>query len=219
MKVTWHESSAPHVFAPNKNKALRKDADEFKVEARRFLAHHEQLDTLHEIDNDLSELLQEGMVMKIIEDMSVIPGDIVFFCHGFKNRIQFGFRGVSGARRLASHIAKKHGKNRMLRCVFYCCSVAQDEDNWFNWFCDELERHNVHYWAVGHSTSGHTSKNPYVKYRGSTGAYSGSAYLVRPKCPRWGDWIDSLKTEHRFEYPWEQIDDTTDRIGTVGLPS
>lgn len=201
------------VFAPKNNKPFRKDAAEFRSEASKFFEAYPGTGSVTVIDNGMSELLQEGQVIDALKHLEGTSFDVAFFCHGFKNRIQFGFRGPNGARRLAARISKGRTGPGVLRCMFYCCSVAADEDNWFNWFCDELERLGCLYWAVGHSTSGHTTKNPYVKYRGSTRSYSGAAYLVRPGCPKWPDWVTSLKTEHRFFYPYETISDTTEQLG------
>lgn len=190
-------------IVPKYNKVGRKDGDEFFRQSQSFMDYwgrHGRKVCIEVIDNHQPESLQEQLVVSALDTHA--PKHVFFFCHGYRARIQFGFRKPAGARRLAhaldEHTAPLDGETQ--RFVFYSCSVDAGEDNWFNWFCDGLESNNMLYWALGHETAGHTTKNPYVQYRGTTRSFTGSAFLVRPKCPVWSTWVNRMRVDEAFRW-------------------
>ena len=205
------------VFAPKQNSRFKKDADEFRRQAENFINFHgknsKEEATLSVIDNSVNEVLQQSMVLDVMKRFAHQASSIVFFCHGFKNHIQFGFRGPGGAKLLAkaSHDATRDFDG-IARHIFYACSLGKDEDNWGNWYCDELERNKAAYWSVFHETAGHTSKNPYCEYRGATRSYSGAARVIRNGSPVWNLWVKAMQTDFCFEFPYLTPQQITTRL-------
>lgn len=217
------------VFAPEFNTKGRKDATgAFIPEAKRFCDFWElSRNNIHLINNKQNKARMREDVLDIIDDHTGILTDVVFFCHGFKSGWQLGFRKkhVSEFVDACSTKFLYDGtmENPAPMVTFYSCDVARDLDKdrqndmkqlgGDGGLCDEVRdelcRQGYTFCrVVGHSTAGHTDKNPYCKMfdgKGSPiGGIGGEAPVYRGH-PLWKQWIAALKTDFRFEFPWLTI--------------
>ncbi len=138
---------------------------------------------------------------------------VAFFCHGWAgghSGIQAGFR-VQNAPILARAIAVAAKEN--VRVCTYCCELAsdadfdEDDDNVSGpagdgGFCDiirdELAKAGlVHARAIGHTTTAHTTANPFVRVfdaDGTRNPHSGGVWMIPPHDRSWRRWKSALKS-------------------------
>lgn len=206
-------------FAPQHNTKGRRDADEFKRQAKYFLQHHQQDPSmLHVINNKMTKAKMRQEVLDIIAENEGIIG-VFFFCHGYRTGIQFGF-DVKTVDALAVAIREATVCRDVAVC-FYSCDVARDADRnrqddladvmgGDGGFCDEMRdalcRAGAIYCHVdGHTTTGHTTRNPFVRrFRGdgsTTGGVGGFYIVPRTNKKLWPKWRKALRTTFRFDYP------------------
>ena len=206
-------------FAPRHNSPNKKDATgAFIPEAKKFLAFHRQpASNLVLINNDQPRKRMEQHVLDELRDPkeAQIHG-VAFFCHGLKNRIQFGF---SDAAHLAANIAIHAEPD--VRVTFYACDAGRDDDRdrrddltefgGDNGFADKVRdalcaAGKVHCVIDAHTTAGHTTTNPDVRRfegMGSPVGGVGGYYLVARGSKTWKTWRTQLRTtDLRFEFPY-----------------
>ena len=212
-------------FAPKFNTKGRKDATgAFIPEAKRFLEHHGQDPSmLHLIDNTQSKAQMRQWVLLSLGDFKNHHLDgVFFFCHGWRRGIQFGFT-TKGLKRLATAIFDAADQNP--RLCFYSCDVGRDADRkrtddlkafgGDGGFADEMRdalcRAGARWCRVdGHTTPGHTTRNPHVRRfdgNGSTIGAQGGYYIIpRTKKALFKKWREALRGELRFDYPIMSVD-------------
>jgi len=219
-------------IAPMHNTPGRHDATgAFIPEAKRFLKYHAQPNScLHLIDNHLSKARMYPAVRRVIDDPPSAFSGIAFFCHGYRTGIQFGIT-TKNMTPLTDVIAGYSEEDVAVTC--YCCDVARDSDRHRQddletmggdgGFCDELRDHLCVSGAVmcvvdGHTTAGHTTRNPDVRRflgAGSDEGGVGGHYIVaRAKRQLFKKWRQALRTNFRFQYPY--LSDS-DIMGYLGL--
>lgn len=205
-------------FAPAHNTPGKKDATgAFIPEARKFLRFHGQdADELVLVDNTKSRAWVETFVVGALE----APGlrelrGVAFFCHGLRNRIQFGFANTG---RLASAIAKYADPSVVV--TFYACDAGRDDDRerdddlaefgGDNGFADKVRdalcvAGRTYCVVDAHTTAAHTTMNPHVRRFEGLGLPAGGAggyYIVPRGSTSWSKWRAALRTDLRFEFPY-----------------
>ena len=185
--------------------APRINHDEFGKEARAFAKCH-KVDKADVIPVSTFQplMLRRWKVLRELKKREGQEYDaVVFFCHGWKNKIQLGFKRVSIpalARRLNSAAEKR------LIVVLYACSCAKT-GGIAELLRDELKEGSR---VIGHSTSGHTTRNPYAVWY--------TKHLVDYILfVDWNKWKKHLKEDDdfRFRFPFmtgEQIEKELDSI-------
>lgn len=207
--------------APMHNTKGRRDATgAFIPEAKRFLRYHSQHeDMLVLIDNSRSKATMRAQVEKAVEYCG--HGELVgvhFFCHGWRKGIQFGYT-LTNTEKLCRAIRAASSSSPVV--TFYSCDVGRDADRdrqddlrtmggdggFADEFRDELCRHGADCCRVdGHTTTGHTTRNPHVRRflgDGSPCGGSGGFYIVpRQKKELFKLWRSALRTDFRFRFPY-----------------
>lgn len=226
------------VFAPSEDSPGKRDATgAFIPQAKAFCEHHEvPEENLILIDNTKSK---PWMRNKVIEHIlgADIPADedpldaVVFFCHGWKSGIQFGFsNGKKDIDPLAKAIADRSIEVEMMEerlftpvIPLYCCSTGRDADRESEddlevfggegGFADSLRdglcRAGAIYCRVlAHTTAGHTTQNPHVREflgNGRSLGGEGGSYIIPKKNPKhFRAWRKQLleDSDFRFDFPF-----------------
>jgi hypothetical protein len=123
---------------------------------------------------------------------------IALFCHGWPGGVQFGFwrKDVGMLADLLMPIMAPWCK-----IVLYACSTAavtKHGPGTNGGFADLLRdalvaRGARNGWIDAHLTAGHTTRNPHVvRFKMDPGALNGGQYIIDPKSPYWGRWVDAL---------------------------
>ena len=184
-------------YAPKINKG------EFEKEARRFRATHGiQLDDMIPVSTKQPLMLRRWKVMRELKKRKGQRYDaVVFFCHGWKNKIQLGFK-----RKSIPALARRLGEmaGRRLTVVLYCCSCAVPGG-----IAEHLrnEMVDVHECQVtGHVTAGHTTRNPYVRnYMWKNGQKIDWNTMYR-KFKLWQSWRLNLSEDDTFRFRFPFMD-------------
>lgn len=209
-------------FAPSSNTPGKKDATgAFLPEQLQFSALMRQLGaTTQEFSfNNLKP--NPARIQEVSAGLKSAGGyDLVaFFCHGWLDGIQAGFRRSSVSTFAEMMSASATGP---MTVVLYCCSTGADEkkrsltaagtgDNSFaDRLRDELcKRGQTQARVVAHSTAAHTTRNPNVLFfegMGSPIGGMGGIAPVVPGRPLWKPWCASLKnSDLRFRYPLMEV--------------
>jgi hypothetical protein len=214
------------IFAPKYNTGAKSDATgAFQPEARRYMQIHGGGRIVH-IDN---RGVPRERAESVLREIALGPGNgrpwdtIAFFCHGLSRSIQLGF-ALGNVKRLAHAIAETSTQNV---CVpLYACSTASSlrrllalgqgpggDGGFADILRDEICRAGAtRCRVVAHSTAGHATRNPYVRFfdgMGSPVGGQGGEYVVRPPTPDantlWAMWREGLKTDLRFRFPHMEI--------------
>lgn len=205
------------IFVPDRNKPGRKDmTGAFLPEAVRFAtAIGGQTSWIIPINVGKTRRSREKAVIAGIQKAYEERGQldvVAFFCHGYRYRLQMGF----GTRfkvdrvwlgKLAATIAATSAED--VSVPLYACSAATSAKNANDQtaagdggFADELRDALCREGAtwntvIGHSTAGHTTRNPYVRvFQGegtSTGGIGG-CWIARPGGPLWKRWVRWMRT-------------------------
>ena len=217
------------VFIPDRNSHGKKDmTGAFRPEARKFIKYwqreHEDEFDLVSINVGRSRKKQEQQVLDAIKAAADSYGaldTVAFFCHGFHHKLQFGFPLLAdGPDKLAKVIAENSANT--ITVPLYCCStagtnskkpdeVASGDGGFADMLRDSLCRHGaLENRTMGHTNSGHTTRNPHVRLfdgngmpEGGTGGY----WVVSPGGPLWKKWARILRTEYRFLFPYLDVKD------------
>jgi hypothetical protein len=165
-------------FAPKYNSEGKRDANEFKREARKWCKEHGG--TLFLFDNKLSMKKRREQVLAAIA-LGESPYTVAFFCHGWSSGIQAGFRKNDdlACLRGATHV------------LLFACSCATGKNNGENSFAKHLrDATAAEVWA--HATRGHTTRNPHVIVF-EADSVMGGYYPVPCKSEYWSEWIKQLR--------------------------
>jgi hypothetical protein len=130
---------------------------------------------------------------------------IAFFGHGWSSGIQFGFN--------RGHIKKlvqifTEVCNPNLKIILYACLTGKGKgpggDGGFaDCLRDEMALQGLNEgWVDSHSTSGHTTFNPFVRRFLADYPKEGGAWIVEPGSVLWRKWREQLKTDLRFRFPF-----------------
>jgi hypothetical protein len=142
---------------------------------------------------------------------------VAFFCHGLKDRIQFGIRQSD-----IPELVRKMNTyaEQALRVTFYACDAGRDSDGvrsddleqfgGDNGFADKIRdelclQGNTHCIVDAHTSAAHTTMNPDVRRfegMGSPVGGVGGYYIVPRGAKVWGKWVKALKTDFRFTFPY-----------------
>jgi len=221
------------VFIPDRNHTRKDFEGAFLPEALSFSEIWGSPKPV-KIDISLTAQEQRAQVLQGIKDASWAQGTlrmVAFFCHGWKAGIQLGFN-LDTAQDLAKQIACYSTRNVVI--PIYACSAARDNDPGIaddidpdtvggdGGFADILRdalcwEDKVHCRIMAHVTSGHTTRNPWVRYFEGTGnpyGGSGGAWVIRPKGPLWARWIKWLAyKDNRLKFPFETANTLRQEVG------
>lgn len=203
------------VFAPLRNVKGKRDADEFLREARAFCRARGLRPDVALFDNEqgLTERREE-VLARLHNTAPASLETLALFCHGWPTGVQAGFQlpHVRGLARELKAVAAPE-----LRVILYCCSTGADNDGsdaderqpgpggdggFADRLRDELAAVGVRATVWGHSTAGHTTRNPYLR------AFlpeerQGGHWVVEPFSDLWLAWVRALRTtDLRFRFPW-----------------
>ena len=130
---------------------------------------------------------------------------LAFFCHGWRDGIQAGFR-IANVRALAALIADHVAPNGNV--ILYACEAARDADDdqeddlvggpgGDGGFADELrdacETLGRRITVTGHASAGHCTWNPYVRAFGPGCHGRGGHWVVEPDSALWRPWVRALR--------------------------
>lgn len=191
-------------FAPQHNTFGKKDASgAFQPEARRFGNIH-KAQVVH-INNHFSQQTMSDIVIYHICSFKNLEL-VAFFCHGTNKKIQLGFN-IANIDLLAKAITTSC--EHYVTVVLYCCLTGSGSGvGGDNGFADKLRdslciNGITNCRVVAHTTAGHTTKNPYVRFfdgMGSPVGGTGGYYPVPPHSKMWKTWINKLRNDETFRY-------------------
>lgn len=215
------------IFRPMHNSHAKRDVTgAFAPEADRYIdVVGAKGSMVVAIDNRKSFEHRRRQVLEVFaeasEDSSFFDG-VAFFCHGWKDGIQLGFRS-RGMEALASSI---HDicQHSFPEVPLYCCSTGGDvltsktspgtgDDSFADLLRDELCRlawvDDYASWCrvMAHETVAHTTKNPRVRFFDGMGSPIGGVGGYRPVrsgSALWSVWRRELrnqKSDFRFWMP------------------
>jgi hypothetical protein len=200
------------IFVPMYNAVLRKDVTgAFLPEAREFRAKHGG--TIHRFDNRKPSTHRRVDVLDgLIYGPTVTPfRSVSFFCHGLARSLQAGF-DLDSVGLLAKAIRNVSVADVVV--ILYACSTAsglsRQSPGGDGGFADTLRDRLVeagarHCRVVAHSTAGHATRNPNVRFFDGPGDVGGIS-PVDPGDDLWRRWTHALKTDFRFDFPFMSID-------------
>ena len=188
-------------YAPRINK------DEFGKEARRFAKCHNVPDKDVIPVSTFQPLMMRRW--KIFRELKKREGteydSIVFFCHGWKHKLQLVGKEVS-IPAFARRLSKVTGE--YVTVVLYACNCAAT-NGFAQRIRDELYQCDCD--VIGHSTPGHTTRNPYVRCCTKRMRFRKRTFaLVYRGTDTWIPWRKHLRKDKdfRFRFPFmspEQI--------------
>lgn len=212
------------VFTPDRNHRDKDYTGAFQPEAENFVemwSHLGGRSRIVKIDISKTPKEQEKAVLKELNrhnpdgDLPLLTA-VVFFCHGFKHRIQFGFEKPAPLIRAIACASWDE-----VRVLFYSCSVSNTRvkmsegetyaggDGGFadlirDGLCAEGDDQCL---VIGHTTAGHTTHNPFVRIFPGMGAPKGGVggvWVVDPTNKamfrKWAAWLK--KGNNRFIFPF-----------------
>lgn len=134
------------------------------------------------------------------------PSVLAFFCHGWRDGIQAGYRNKS-CEALAALIAVTGVRELVI--ALYCCSTGDDGDadptnqrtpgpGGEGGFADVLRDRcldrGIRARVFAHATAGHTTENPFARSFGPDDAPgTGGRWLVEPGGVHWQAWKQALR--------------------------
>lgn len=206
------------VFVPVHNTPGKRDADEFRREARLFCAwlraEKGWPTPVHQFDNERDLGERRADVLRHVHGLT--PGSVrvvALFCHGWPDGVQAGFRSehVKGLARELEDVSADE-----LTVALYCCSTGADQDastdelggtgpggegGFADRLRDELGELGVRATVFAHSTAGHVTRNPRVRIF-PPHERRGGHWVVSPESPLWPAWVRYLQGDGRFSYPF-----------------
>jgi hypothetical protein len=217
------------ILAPRRNTGAKLDATAgFHPSARRFMQLRGgtivHIDNTYPGDRRAEHVLDELLRMRPGETESSprLPWkNIAFFCHGTARGLQLGF-DLRNVRDLARAIAQSSEAN--VRVLLYACDAGSSLPRLLalgkgpggdGGFADVLRDHLCREGAVdcrvmAHETTGHTTRNPWVRFfdgKGSSVGGTGGEYPVAPRSFLWQRWREALQSDFRFHFPFLAIAD------------
>lgn len=207
------------IFMPGYNAHGKRDVTgAFRPEAQKAARLFKKASII-EFDNRQSFVTRRQRVLTMMryEANGAGPFDVVmFFCHGWATGMQAGFN-LRTVRKLAEAI-RFAAPRENVRVPLYCCSTGDDIDDTpeeaigtgEHSFADRLrdslcELGAVHCSVMGHTTAGHTTKNPHALRFGGAGSRFGGIggfRLVTPGSRLWPKWRRALQNDDfRYRFP------------------
>lgn len=159
-------------------------------------------------DNRAPKLARRRQVEAAIR--SATNGTVALFCHGLARGIQTG-HDLAHVSTLAEALAASAGPSKRLVVTLYACDAADSPSNgpggdggFADALRDALSERGITGHVDAHVTTGHTTRNPYVRRFWCDGqaAGTGGDWLVAPGSPKWRAWVRALKGPMRFRFPW-----------------
>ena len=201
------------IFTPDRNSRNKKDfTGAFRPEAQAFARIKKSEGAVRIVEINTSKPLKHRRD-QVLEALKSTPEDthlatVAFFCHGYADGIQFGFKNEHIPELVA---AMKDVVTNDVCLPFYACSSANTKvrhaPGGDGGFCDELRdelcrQGMVDCSVIGHTTVGHTTRNPYVRVfngNGSSIGGTGGHWAIRPRSTYWKKWIKWLRADdNRF---------------------
>jgi hypothetical protein len=207
------------IFTPDRNEKRADFTGAFKPEADAFAELHGiSKDQIHRVN------ISEPMSKRAAHVLSVIaatkPQVVVFFCHGYANGIQLGFqsptyrRATKDTKRDFNALLDLLATTPNVSVILYCCSTGDDpdgdedsapgsgDDSFADLIRDGLcARGAVSNRVFAHTTAGHTTRNPNIKFyegMGSPLGGVGASLVARVGTPAFRKLAAGLKTDLRF---------------------
>lgn len=203
------------VFTGDRNQGKPDYVGAFDPEARLFMTRHNiPAECRLRVNLGLGEQGRRKQVVDFVADLKnkgYTTDSFAFFCHGFANRVELGFKiaNIPGLIDCIRSVA--HSQDRFY-VPLYCCSTGdgpgKDGDNGFaDKLRDALCQAGFTECVVdAHVTAGHTTQNS-MKRRyagfGSPVGGTGGMWIVGPKTELWSKWRSALRTgdfRHRLPY-------------------
>ena len=200
------------VFYSSKNAHGRMDATgAFIPEAKKFAKFHcipKEMVIGIDCTRTNPPSRRRAQVLNALRDVEQLE-IIAFFCHGWPNGIQFGFKRQH-MKQLVGHFPAKS----YLKVAMYACLNAENDlrdkdhknvgpgtDGGFaDMMRDEMVRFGMtEGWVDAHKTAGHTTWNPYVvrfpceDVRDAEWGAEGGGWIVEPGSTYWKKWIRALR--------------------------
>jgi hypothetical protein len=206
------------VLTPNRNHNRSDYTGAFAPESKRFCELWDIPHARYAIDIGPSYSLRRKETFRCIED-AVTRQDgelelLAVFCHGWVNGLQVGWLRQN-LREVAAFLSDYVTPD--VRIPLYCCLAGGTDTRGVGGdggFADRLrdalcERGITECQVDAHTTSGHTTWNPYVlrfSGEGSPTGGQGGHWLVAPKGKLWRPWVQRLKTtDLRLRFPWMTV--------------
>lgn len=201
------------VLSPDRDTPGRHDyRGAFQPEADAFIARHGG--TLVRIDQGQAQAGRFRQTLQAIEEHQ--PDTLVYFGHGLRRSLPQLGAGLGNVASIAAALAL--GSTGPL-VVLYACSAADGvAPGGEGGYCDALRDALCNAEAtgcrvIGHSSAGHTSRNPYVREFTSATALGGT-WLVAPGSTRWRAWSKGLQGPLRLEFPFLSAAELAARLDT-----
>ncbi|MBS7615482.1 hypothetical protein KEJ18_07135 [Candidatus Bathyarchaeota archaeon] len=206
------------IFVPLYDVQGKKDATRvFQPEAQRFeqfTGRNGLQPEIGVINNKMPQSKMTDAVLTLIQGFKPLSA-VAFFCHGTSRKIQLGF-DLNNVSKLANAIAEDN--NTDIKVILYCCLTGSGTGTGGDGgFADKLRdclccSGATSCRVVAHTTAGHATRNPFVRFfegMGSKTGGTGGYYPVEPKSKLWQAWIKKLKedSEFRFKFPFMAIED------------
>jgi hypothetical protein len=189
-------------FTPKYNTPGLHDATgAFQPEARSFAKIHGGV--VVQVDNHATKQKMRESVIETLRNMIEQPTLVAFFCHGWRTGIQLGFSSANVA-----ELVPLFGISPAV--ALYACSAGDGagvggDGGFADSLRDALCRDgNVFCQVDAHTTSGHCSRNPYVRRfegMGSSVGGAGGYYIVTPRSEQWPAWKRALMGDLRLRFP------------------
>ena len=192
-------------LAPQYNTGTKKDATgAFQPEACAFAKMHGAPDPILINNRQIKAIMRQRVLMLVKKYQ---PDVLALFCHGWKTGIQFGF-GMAQVQDLVAAFPKGTIAPRVI--IYGCLTADGGGVGGDGGFADALRdafctSGRTYAQVDAHVTAGHTTRNPYVRRFEGNGIATGGVggyYLVAPKSALWKRWVQALKGEMRFLFPF-----------------
>jgi hypothetical protein len=218
------------VFAPKHNAPGKKDASgAFIPEAKAFLRALSLDGAVKLFDNTLARPFDKRRSdCEQWLDESSLLGIVAFFCHGWKDGIQAGWKKGS-VHRLADTLRHACAPNPLI--LLYACDAGRDADNdrdddvqtgpggeggFADMLRDECRKAGLRATIYAHTKEGHCTWNPHVRVF-LPDETAGGRWVVDPKSELWGAWVRALRhTDMRFRFPFLPPDDLVSELRAAG---
>lgn len=215
------------VLAPKHNTDVNHDgrvdhdaSGAFLPEARAFCALHKAagpilFDNLAPLPARLAEVS-----LRLAACSAGTVDTLAIFCHGWKAGLQCGVT-MATVGDFAGALARVFSPSP--RVVLYACDTGRDGDaersddddpgpggngGLADKLRDELVRRDVHATIFAHTSTAHSTYNPYVR-RFAPDELAGGRWVVEPYSELWEPWRRALRGPLRFRFPFmeqEQIE-------------
>ena len=207
------------IMHPLHNSGTKRDATgAFIPEARAYAKHlramvgdalYEWRIEVHGFDNRAGKLQRRREVEDLLRDGDPVD-TVALFCHGLARGIQTG-HDLATVTTLAEALVVAAGPSKRLVVTLYACDAADSpgdgpggDGGFADALRDALSERGITGHVDAHVTTGHTTRNPYVRrfWIDGQAAGTGGDWLIAPGSPKWRAWVRALKGPMRFRFPW-----------------